>query len=520
MKSTVETYKFTLKGGCILKKLVLSAVIMALIVMFGAGAAFAAPGEYGTPLDATFDVNRGPLTDTSGPMVHTTDGDNGLENANQSGKGFDLSDPDKLSPVDVQGSTELNGVEKNVKTQRVHGQYASNTNSCASCHQTHTASGYQLLIKDGIYNTCAACHDGTLGFYNVFDPKNGSSAGTFGGDPDPMKGNASVHLATGELELSFAPGGDRDNTAPDSMWSKSFTCASCHAPHGSYSSRLLHYNPAGSAVQQPDLAAEFDAAADNSNGAFVVKDPADTTGTKTIRPWVFGSTPTTDGNVLYSTQIKVDDSAFDADGKNYNELCRVNYKTGEFVFIDGTQPANVKVDVTPAVEVNLAMIDDPNNGMTKSDVPLQVVDMTKSYDVNINKFCGGCHLDYNVVGANAAADPTSVVPDAPKAYRHPMNVPVGNVTGLPLYTGTDENGKTRNYLLCVSCHYAHGTETAMMKDADGNDAGAPDVNKSSALKRYVNMSVCWKCHRETVADTLRNDKNYYTDGYLTDTTIP
>ena len=60
-----------------------------------------------------------------------------------------------------------------------------------------------------------------------------------------------MHLPTGAIQMSAAPGG---NHAPvvagkeGTGWDAEFTCASCHSPHGSYSDRLLNYNPNGIAT--------------------------------------------------------------------------------------------------------------------------------------------------------------------------------------------------------------------------------------------------------------------------------
>ncbi|GAW93586.1 cytochrome c3 family protein [Calderihabitans maritimus] len=51
---------------------------------------------------------------------------------------------------------------------RIHSQYTNDTDACASCHATHTAVGPSLLQWFNIYDTCMACHDGTVSTtYNV-----------------------------------------------------------------------------------------------------------------------------------------------------------------------------------------------------------------------------------------------------------------------------------------------------------------------------------------------------------------
>jgi predicted CXXCH cytochrome family protein len=168
--------------------------------------------------------------------------DNGIENANQSGLGVEGQNVN----TGVLKSNAMVDNHGDKGAQRTHGEYQNNTNSCASCHQTHTAASKSLLFKDGVYSTCTACHDGTLGFYNVFgNGDKASSAGTFGGTHD---GNMSAHMADGAVKIKAAPGGNPNGTG---TWDKEFNCASCHSPHGSYSDRLLHYNPNNMAASIP-----------------------------------------------------------------------------------------------------------------------------------------------------------------------------------------------------------------------------------------------------------------------------
>ncbi len=169
--------------------------------------------------------------------------DNGINNANQSGLGAGGQNVN----TGVLKSNDMVDNHGEKGAQRTHGEYQNNTNSCASCHQTHTAASKSLLFKDGVYSTCTACHDGTLGFYNVFgNGAKASSAGTFGGTHD---GNMSVHMADGAVKMKAAPGGNPNGTG---TWDKEFNCASCHSPHGSYSDRLLHYNPNNMAATAPE----------------------------------------------------------------------------------------------------------------------------------------------------------------------------------------------------------------------------------------------------------------------------
>jgi hypothetical protein len=143
---------------------------------------------------------------------------------------------------------------KNVAGQNMHGNYKNNTNTCANCHSTHQArSGSGLTIKSSSYESCISCHDGSLGFYNVFetDMSKDNGAGTFGGS---YSGNMSIHLATGNTKIDSSPGAavvkNVDGTSIKNefikgKWNNNFTCTSCHSPHGSSNDRLLQTDPNG-----------------------------------------------------------------------------------------------------------------------------------------------------------------------------------------------------------------------------------------------------------------------------------
>ena len=491
MKSMVKYSRITaeIKGGNKVKKFSLvMALALALMLTLGVSVALAAPGDYDP--DTTSDKYNTPLT-SGGGYVDSTTVTPGLVNANQTGKNVDVND-----------GTSFSDVIKNVEGHATHGEYTNDTNSCASCHQTHTASGRDLLFKNGVYNTCTACHDGTLGFYNVFQ---GSNAGTFGGDPDKAVGNASVHMATGVMTTSAAPGGNRTSTDVNT-WGKEFTCASCHAPHGSYSDRLLHYNPNNMGATAPTDAAgnptggkkivNATLALDSATGHYTA---ADADGNAITEPWLYGYTY--GKPKAYWSQIRV---LYDSDGdgtaewnhkvqgdptKSYNDVLEVHYNEGYFTDPSGVLPADlgqVQMDVAPATVVKVGVnqiATAPNN------VPVNEV---TTYVSGVNAFCAACHTDYN---ANSAAEETGTFSSA---FRHKIS------QGLK----SDMIGEGTS-MVCLTCHFAHGTDAAIMLDAQNQPVTSPDVNASSALKRYTNMAVCWKCHSDSKAETFKNTQYFW-----------
>lgn len=389
-----------------------------------------------------------------------------------------------------------------------------------------------------MYNTCTACHDGTLGFYNVFSP---STAGTFKGT---AAGNASVHLATGMANIYMAPGADAQST--NQIWNDEFDCAACHAPHGSYSDRLLHYSPAGMAnVSTADGGNKLvgltvtsslpaaDAASDDyvlyrtTAGAagidpakedaatevvVVMKKVADTSATPVTysyemdtTPWVAGYEHAMGDNynvlqMLYYTRF-YDTAAADIT-TDVDVIYGLAYAKGGIAGIDKADIARAYVvdlgdtetiDGTP-VDMEQIQIGD-FGGVKITQINTDIYD-EKDHGKAISKYCGACHTKYMTHSKDADSD---------GVFRHS--------------TDTDRFN-------CLKCHFAHGTDVTVMKDANdqtveslvagGTDATAAtdymvDKNPSSALKRYTNMSVCWKCHSgvEGKSSKLMNNTYYW-----------
>lgn len=534
------------------------AVALALLLSSVGTAAFAAnpnePTNYGTT-DGSAVPQYTPLTDATDPTGAVNDGSDlqpggsglnqGIPNANQTGQG---TDADSL----IKAVTGADGTK-----HKTHGSYQNNTNSCASCHQTHTAKSKNLLtFAGGPYSTCTACHDGTLGFYNVFQ---GSSAGTFGGT---TMGNASVHLATGAVKIQAAPGGNLAGSADGGTWTAEFSCASCHAPHGSYSSRLLHYNPnnmgntaekaangkkLGQKVSEVPVVDTLPAVATDSPDWVLFRTtgqtidptlPADSVAIALYKkgasayaldsasgkatPWLYGyafGSPKNFWTRLYTTNTTgtgVGARLEKVDGQYPQTIdssdSTVTFKYGKgYVYASSTEgktllASAVTGEVARAYVVKFTEIAaDPADLTPENQLKVKygvtTID-TKSYEaagkgVLISNYCAACHVDY----MNKSGSATGTYNET--AFRHSTNSDRFN---------------------CLKCHYAHGTDVTVMQDASNNtvtslvaggmaeaDAVAylKDANPSSALKRYTNMSVCWKCHTDSKAGSLKNNDSYW-----------
>lgn len=525
--------------------------------------------------------------------------DGGVDsNANQTGSGVNEQN-NAGEVIKSDGMTSTDGTQ----TQKTHGEYHNNTNSCASCHQTHTAASKSLLFKDGVYNTCSACHDGTLGFYNVFESHSElGSAGTFGGTD---AGNMSVHLANGATKLSAAPGGNLTGTG---SWAKEFNCASCHSPHGSYSDRLLHYSPnsmattakadggialTGTAVMnyadyaakvtpadwkayQGDTTVDYLVRGTKLQLGIVNADMADadtaiqhikvavttaygvTKATKTVldTPWLYGYVYGSPKN--YYTRFYSDpgtDIQLFVDGsKNYPYVIddhdqdggtvHFEYDKG-YVWASDTSLNNllsgdigrayvVKLDLIPKwdVAVNDTVVVngsyDPGEGQKFGDLAITTVNQRALYEGELNQLSVNTAVRWGQDPlTNNSGDGVSgwgiAMSDYCSACHTDYLAKSGKSTGT--WNQAFRHSTTSDSYTCVRCHFAHGTDVEIMRDAQNNtatdlvtagtfanlplaEAYMLDKNSSSALKRYTNMSVCWACHTSSKAEQLKNTDSY------------
>jgi predicted CXXCH cytochrome family protein len=132
--------------------------------------------------------------------------------------------PGNPAPNIYVGTVDNNG---NTNQHKTHGDFQNNTNSCANCHSAHNGEDATLLkFQDTESNLCMACHDGSLGFYNV---NKNSGAGVFNSSHD----SASMHNV-GTQTIGSAPG------AYSNKSTEALQCSSCHNPHGSVNDRLLN----------------------------------------------------------------------------------------------------------------------------------------------------------------------------------------------------------------------------------------------------------------------------------------
>ncbi len=392
-----------------------------------------------------------------------------------------------------------------------HGGYALDTDACAGCHRAHTsfsdlswkdAGGNNhsaLLISDAssMQEFCNACHgDAAPGaatnvVSGVFDSGPLSSAGaatnsTFDG---PLNGGGFVSMPATNGVGFTASSSMHDmekGTLTDPMWGAgntapagtNLTCTSCHDPHGSSNYRILK---------------------DSVNGVRVGGYALDGV---TPQPYVFSSEEGYPANGWLKHEA----------GASQMATYYPNYTSAEYQF-----------------------------------------KLASTYSVgnrSISNWCSACHTEYDNspsaynYGGYETVDATRVAgvltPGAGVSvgsrvrHRHKVDTTIDAASTLKGFGSTavtstvlplekrdgapaSERGdwKVNDYMGCLTCHRAHGTQVAMNGAAVstlGNNASAVvtwypvpsasagpsgvNPNFSSALLRADNRGVCERCHNK------------------------
>ncbi|GAW91230.1 cytochrome c3 family protein [Calderihabitans maritimus] len=380
--------------------------------------------------------------------------------------------------------------EENPANYRIHSNYTKDTDACASCHATHTAVGASLLQWYTVYETCMACHDGTVSTtYNVQDGRIGSTGanafgGMFGSGDEAYLSN---HNVTGAVQISAAPGGSvvgnkvtTDYGKVITQWAAEFGCQSCHSPHGQGgNARILHPDPNGVAsARKPAGGFTYVGTLSDVDGTTtgIVKD-----GTSykvyfngkpalLIKGYPYGVTVYNDGSKTYGATVD--------NSNGYTVISGVNLSDNVADKVYGTPALQVKMDINNYLQANESV----------------------QHISGLNSFCGACHTDYNT--ENVVVDPTEGAPNGSgkvlngtysEAYRHQVGME---------WHGTEPNMafEENNRVTCLTCHLAHGTSQeywVRTLDDEGYTAEmAVELSGSSALKRKPNMGTCETCHQK------------------------
>lgn len=382
----------------------------------------------------------------------------------------------------------------------VHGGYAMDTDSCAGCHRAHTASSpitwtdgdgrtrSALLISTAESNDefCYTCHgSAALGadtnvWDGVFQSRDGDlgSDEVYNDDMEPLNGGGfnpamfpTQHYPGGATWVAWGAGPDgRDGIISMGGEQVNISCSACHDTHGSSNYRLLK-----------DLVAGIDP---------VVGGPAniqvggyDVSGNPT--PWVISA-----------------EEGYPVGGWAKGEARMTQYTT---YYPDFTDARYAKA---------------PGGDVTKG----------------ISAWCAACHTQMNSNG-EANLTVTYDFNDGfgfTQRHRHPVNVALDTFAGssplilgdpvtgarlLPLANdgfGDSMTNQMTDWVDCLSCHVAHGsnatmsgyasvadstnpqpdtgTKTVMIDDTTIVSVGSVAPDYGNGLLRLDNRGVCQACH--------------------------
>lgn len=387
-----------------------------------------------------------------------------------------------------------------------HGGFSTNSNLCADCHTMHGAVGKNLLWANTTYGTCDYCHDGTGSLYNVVDGqvKNTtdattkvSLAGLFGTFVKTAGSVQSMHPANDQA--SKAVGTDLGGSASTNNTFTTFSCASCHDPHGKKNvdnARILLLGPNKVPHDaENELAKIVVDTSDASNKMWKLN-----SANAYLIPWAEGG--------FYVPKVWKRSGA--AAPYTWTDAGVPTIDTAYSVapFVNGVDYTNGKVYFTaaPTLGVNEYLFLDfyPRATFTATyansriSTPTSTAQETATY-TNTSRFCAGCHLDYvmSTSAGTASGGYTS-------KYRHAVNVnavKTGTSDGGTAPDGTWSNiatatdgataasgalprgGAGSDKIACLTCHVAHGTL-----------AVRNDGTKSSRLMRQGKLNICEDCH--------------------------
>ncbi|GAV22951.1 cytochrome c3 family protein [Carboxydothermus pertinax] len=383
--------------------------------------------------------------------------------------------------------------EQTPANYRIHTNYSKNTDACAACHATHTAVGQTLLQWGTVYDTCMACHDGTISTtYNVEEGYIANTGKpTYGG----MFGNGSEtslsnHLVTGAVQIFAAPGGnitgnyesystqDKAGTA----WDITFGCESCHSPHGlGGNARIL--NPNVNAYSYVNYM---------SNIAYIYNNTTGYYENSNHYQWVRSYPYNKGTQVWVNGELKTEGIDYLLDGNSGETKIKLINGTATVVYAYFYPALQVKMEVKNYLEPGEQIV----------------------HTAGINQFCGACHTDYNTDTGDidtSTGSSDKLTGQYTEAYRHQVGFKVDEFKAyLPLTNMVYEKRSNGDVMTCLTCHYAHGTSkefwTRTLLDSTNSkvygywsqvgESGMVEIAGSSALKRAPNMGTCETCHRK------------------------
>lgn len=317
-----------------------------------------------------------------------------------------------------------------------HGNYTATTDACAGCHRTHTAGAAQLLITN-VPALCFTCHGSAATGANT-NITDGMFEGAGGGNL--LGGGFSFYQGVTVSSNHSVDGTVHSAWGAGTTYTSTYDCAGCHTPEG-----IGLWGP------------EFQISA--------------------------GALPTYPGRGQNIAMPLTCTSCHEVHGgRNYRMLQQ------------RLHPADMQQQDPPGY----VLVTSNETGGINPDQAGYVADYTNpKYRLGLGDWCTGCHSTYHQTDSLTANNFNAEDGQgAVRRFRHKMNTPITGgaynlTTSLPLEDPSGNGASADDQVFCLSCHFAHGTNTNMTGQA-ANVAPAND----SALLRLDNRGVCENCHQK------------------------
>ena len=312
-----------------------------------------------------------------------------------------------------------------------HGNFRPDTSMCGGCHSTHSALKAQLLKKASYYELCMLCHS-NANSQSKYDVEAGQVSVSGGTTKNSLAGPFKPALGAISLHNADDTGGTTAVDVPgsDVLGGKklSLTCVSCHNGHG------------------------------GTNDNY-----------RLLKSRIYAD----DGKTLVNYNIDFDAYAVTASATSGEELfmvrgnsefcaaCHLDYDDGNAWVAGGVYGINV---------------DAPGPGTARFRHPVSVGDVV--YSVYYNYFTNPYYSAYPNPAYTTGTRDQSLDPTA------------GDLLPLQYNPYTEKAGLThkRTTVVCLTCHFAHGSTKAFnVQDT---------VYDGKYMLRLDNYGVCESCHKK------------------------
>jgi predicted CXXCH cytochrome family protein len=295
-------------------------------------------------------------------------------------------------------------------------------------------------------------------------------------------------------------------------------CAGCHVTHTASAAKLLKSGTTQTGFCYTCHGDTMNSPYDVEAGLILESGPGgddSTTNNSTAGKFGFyGGGVTSRHDVDTPTVASVALTTYEVPGNNFSGLAS-GFKCGSCHDVHaGDSPSNDRLLKSTVFtgQTAIGVVDFVYNGIS---LVVTGYGDDQTHSNAINDYCGLCHNRFNVgnQAAKTLVDGSKQTVNGVTYYRHPVGIAVVTNTAPNLkgYLGNQDDGASatnKNLVLCLTCHYAHGTtkaaNTSYANWSRDPDAAGSTTGTGSALLRMDGRGVCYDCH----GAATKNLENY------------